>query len=117
MPYRRRDLEVPAALTIHAPTLSLAKPVSVRKVGGPNANTGAPLSTAHIESDTSIEALEGRIQSAWNTGTADRGAVETVLWHLDRGTLRVATPPDDPAGEWTTHPWICLLYTSPSPRD
>lgn len=113
MPHGRRDLEVPAALTFHAPTLSLAEPVSVRKVGARTANTGAPLSTANIESNTPVETLQGRIQAAWNTGTADRGAVETVLWHLDRGTLRVATPPDDPAGEWTTHPWITqaiLLY-------
>ena len=32
---------------------------------------------------------------------------------LDKGNLRVASPPADPAGEWTTHAWIkqaILLY-------
>ena len=46
-------------------------------------------------------------------------AVESVLEALDRGELRVATPPDAGAGEsegegdWTTHAWIkqaVLLY-------
>jgi 2,3,4,5-tetrahydropyridine-2-carboxylate N-succinyltransferase len=40
-------------------------------------------------------------------------AVEKVVAALDRGELRVATPPAEPDGEWTTHPWIkeaILLY-------
>jgi 2,3,4,5-tetrahydropyridine-2,6-dicarboxylate N-succinyltransferase len=40
-------------------------------------------------------------------------AVEMTLAALDRGEIRVATPPADPAGAWTTHSWIkqaILLY-------
>ena len=40
-------------------------------------------------------------------------AVEGVVASLDRGELRVASPPDAPDGEWTTHAWIkqaVLLY-------
>ena len=40
-------------------------------------------------------------------------AVLDTLEQLDKGKLRVATPPDDPDGEWTTHAWIkqaVLLY-------
>jgi 2,3,4,5-tetrahydropyridine-2-carboxylate N-succinyltransferase len=42
-----------------------------------------------------------------------RYAVEGVLSALDRGELRVASPPADGVGEWTTHAWIkeaILLY-------
>jgi 2,3,4,5-tetrahydropyridine-2-carboxylate N-succinyltransferase len=40
-------------------------------------------------------------------------AVLDTLELLDKGKLRVATPPEDPDGEWTTHAWIkqaVLLY-------
>lgn len=40
-------------------------------------------------------------------------AVERTLAALDRGELRVATPPAEPGGEWETHAWIkqaILLY-------
>ena len=40
-------------------------------------------------------------------------AVEGVVEALDRGELRVATPPESGDGEWTTHAWIkqaVLLY-------
>ena len=70
-------------------------------------------SAAAIEPDTTVAALEARITAAWSGGSPDRGAVETVLWHLDRGSLRVATPPATPGGDWTTHPWVTqaiLLY-------
>lgn len=66
-----------------------------------------------IEPEATPAELEQRIESAWTDGTADRAAVETVLWHLDRGSLRVATPPAEPDGEWTPHAWITraiLLY-------
>jgi 2,3,4,5-tetrahydropyridine-2-carboxylate N-succinyltransferase len=66
-----------------------------------------------IEVDTPVSELERRITTAWSGGSADRAAVDTVLWHLDRGSLRVATPPETPGGEWTTHPWVTqaiLLY-------
>jgi 2,3,4,5-tetrahydropyridine-2-carboxylate N-succinyltransferase len=40
-------------------------------------------------------------------------AVLDTLEQLDKGKLRVATPPETPDGEWTTHAWIkqaVLLY-------
>ncbi len=40
-------------------------------------------------------------------------AVEGTLAALDRGAIRVATPPALPGGEWTTHAWVkhaILLY-------
>jgi 2,3,4,5-tetrahydropyridine-2-carboxylate N-succinyltransferase len=40
-------------------------------------------------------------------------AVEDTLAALDRGALRVATPPSDEGGEWTTNAWVkqaILLY-------
>jgi 2,3,4,5-tetrahydropyridine-2-carboxylate N-succinyltransferase len=66
-----------------------------------------------IEADTPVAQLESRIRTAWSEQTMDHAAVETVLWHLDRGSLRVATPPETPGGEWTAHAWITqaiLLY-------
>jgi len=42
-----------------------------------------------------------------------REAVLAVVEALDKGELRVATPPQDPAGEWTVHAWVkeaVLLY-------
>ncbi len=42
-----------------------------------------------------------------------RYAVEGTMAALDRGELRVATPPENEDGEWTTHAWIkeaVLLY-------
>ncbi|HTR97677.1 MAG TPA: 2,3,4,5-tetrahydropyridine-2,6-dicarboxylate N-succinyltransferase [Candidatus Acidoferrales bacterium] len=35
-----------------------------------------------------------------------RGAVEGTLAALDAGDLRVASPPENGDGEWTTHAWI-----------
>jgi 2,3,4,5-tetrahydropyridine-2,6-dicarboxylate N-succinyltransferase len=61
-------------------------------------------------------------QSLIEAAFADRGllkdaatsqAVLDTLEQLDKGQLRVATPPADPDGEWTTHAWIkqaVLLY-------
>jgi 2,3,4,5-tetrahydropyridine-2,6-dicarboxylate N-succinyltransferase len=40
-------------------------------------------------------------------------AVEAAIDALDRGALRVATPPSDPSGEWTVQAWVkeaILLY-------
>jgi len=40
-------------------------------------------------------------------------AVERTLARLDRGEIRVASPPDSGEGDWTTHAWIkqaILLY-------
>ena len=42
-----------------------------------------------------------------------RYAVEGTITALDRGELRVASPPEQEGGEWTTHAWIkeaILLY-------
>ncbi len=67
----------------------------------------------HVDASLDVAELERRIVAAWEGGPLDRTAVETVLWHLDRGSLRVATPPAVPEGEWTTHPWVTqaiLLY-------
>ena len=45
---------------------------------------------------------------------AYQAAVEKTIAALDRGALRVASPPpDDEGGEWTTHAWVkqaILLY-------
>lgn len=44
---------------------------------------------------------------------AHAAAVERTLAMLDRGEIRVASPPTEPDGEWTTHAWIkqaILLY-------
>jgi 2,3,4,5-tetrahydropyridine-2,6-dicarboxylate N-succinyltransferase len=44
---------------------------------------------------------------------AHAAAVEGTVAALDRGTLRVASPPTKPGEEWTTHAWIkqaILLY-------
>jgi 2,3,4,5-tetrahydropyridine-2-carboxylate N-succinyltransferase len=42
-----------------------------------------------------------------------RAAIEATIAALDRGELRIASPPDEPGGPWTTHAWIkqaVLLY-------
>jgi 2,3,4,5-tetrahydropyridine-2-carboxylate N-succinyltransferase len=42
-----------------------------------------------------------------------RAAIEATIAALDRGELRIASPPDEPGGSWTTHAWIkqaVLLY-------
>ncbi len=62
------------------------------------------------------DALRATIEAAY----ADRSklesaasAVEEVIALLDRGELRVATPPDTDDGEWTVHAWVkqaILLY-------
>ncbi|MDD9935524.1 MAG: 2,3,4,5-tetrahydropyridine-2,6-dicarboxylate N-succinyltransferase [Myxococcales bacterium] len=45
--------------------------------------------------------------------SAHREAVLETVEALDKGTLRVASPPEEAGGEWTTHAWIkqaVLLY-------
>ena len=40
-------------------------------------------------------------------------AIRRTILLLDQGAIRVASPPTDPDGEWTVHPWIkqaILLY-------
>jgi 2,3,4,5-tetrahydropyridine-2,6-dicarboxylate N-succinyltransferase len=44
---------------------------------------------------------------------AHQKAVLDTIEALDKGRLRVASPPTDPAGEWTVHAWVkeaVLLY-------
>jgi 2,3,4,5-tetrahydropyridine-2-carboxylate N-succinyltransferase len=44
---------------------------------------------------------------------AHQAAIERTLAALDRGELRVATPPETPDGSWVTHAWVkqaILLY-------
>jgi 2,3,4,5-tetrahydropyridine-2-carboxylate N-succinyltransferase len=56
--------------------------------------------------------LQRRIEASWN-GDLDRDAVEDAIGALDRGELRVATPPEEDGGEWTVHGWLkmaILLY-------
>ncbi len=59
----------------------------------------------------SLDTLRARIEAA----TADRAllanadtqaAIREVIDLLDRGEIRVATPPSSPEGEWTTNAWI-----------
>lgn len=60
----------------------------------------------------------GLCEAAWRersllSRSEVRVAVEAVVAALDRGALRVATPPAIPSGAWTVHPWIkqaILLY-------
>lgn len=62
--------------------------------------------------------LEALIEGAYEdrarlSDSAVQRAVLDTLEHLDRGELRVATPPASGAGEWTVHSWIkkaILLY-------
>ena len=64
------------------------------------------------------ETLQPRIERAFADrkllGDPDhRYAVEGTLAALDRGELRVASPPAEEGGEWTTHAWVkqaILLY-------
>src|ERR1700759_1512571 len=51
-------------------------------------------------------------RSLFNDPTYTQAVLDTVE-QLDKGKLRVATPPSDPEGEWTTHAWVkqaVLLY-------
>jgi 2,3,4,5-tetrahydropyridine-2-carboxylate N-succinyltransferase len=57
------------------------------------------------------ETLRFRVESAFADRTLltdpdHRYAIEGTLSALDRGELRVASPPADEDGEWTTHAWI-----------
>ena len=55
--------------------------------------------------------LQTKIEQAW----ADRAllqnpetkaAIEHVIEELDKGRLRVATPPIEDGGEWTINEWV-----------
>ncbi len=60
---------------------------------------------------TELSTLEARIVAAFEDRTlledeAHRAAVLEVLDRLDRGEIRVASPPAEGAGEWTVHAWV-----------
>ena len=69
-----------------------------------------------------MESLERDLRPRIEAAAADRAlladaahlrAVEETLAALDRGALRVATPPAEDGGEWTTNAWVkqaILLY-------
>ncbi len=64
---------------------------------------------------TDLADLEARILTSFSgpKDGVDVDAVEQVLALLDEGALRVASPPDDPDGDWTVHAWVTkaiLLY-------
>jgi 2,3,4,5-tetrahydropyridine-2,6-dicarboxylate N-succinyltransferase len=67
---------------------------------------------------TGEDTLRPRIEAAFANrdllrDPAHIAAIETMLAALDRGELRVATPPADPGGAWTTNTWVkqaILLY-------
>jgi len=69
------------------------------------ATEGAENDRAHIEAAFSDRSLLGDKETA--------AAVERTIARLDRGEIRVASPPESEDGEWTTHAWIkqaILLY-------
>ncbi len=67
-------------------------------------------------------ALRSTLRSTIEAAFADRSllaqpevqeAIREVIARLDRGELRVATPPSEPDGEWITNAWVksaILLY-------
>jgi 2,3,4,5-tetrahydropyridine-2,6-dicarboxylate N-succinyltransferase len=65
-----------------------------------------------------VDVCKQRIEAAWSdrsllSDKAVQGAIEQTIAALDEGRIRVATPPDEPGGAWTVHPWIkqgILLY-------
>lgn len=64
------------------------------------------------------DTLQQKIEAAFQdrsllSDPSYKKAVEETIAHLDSGELRVASPPSDPQGEWTTHAWIkqaVLMY-------
>ncbi len=68
-------------------------------------SVGAPEARPLVEAAFADRALLANADHA--------AAVEWTVAALDRGEVRVASPPEDPDGEWTTHAWIkqaVLLY-------
>jgi 2,3,4,5-tetrahydropyridine-2-carboxylate N-succinyltransferase len=69
---------------------------------------------------TDLESLRATITRAYDDRSqlddeAVREAIDTTIGLLDRGELRVASPPpeDDPTGSWAVHAWLkqaILLY-------
>ena len=62
--------------------------------------------------DSEIADLRQRIENSWE-GELDRDAVEAAIDGLDRGVLRVASPPKQEGEDWVVHGWLkkaILLY-------
>jgi len=53
---------------------------------------------------TIIEGAWG--QDDWTSLPGVSEAIEEVVARLDRGELRVASPPAEPDGDWTVHAWV-----------
>ena len=60
------------------------------------------------------DAWENKDQVNQNSDKSLKDAVNQIIDDLDSGKVRVAEKIN---GEWVTHQHLCLLYTSPSPRD
>jgi 2,3,4,5-tetrahydropyridine-2-carboxylate N-succinyltransferase len=59
----------------------------------------------------SIETLQPRVEAAFADRTLlgdpdHRYAIEGTVAGLDRGEIRVATPPAEDGGEWVVNPWV-----------
>jgi 2,3,4,5-tetrahydropyridine-2-carboxylate N-succinyltransferase len=59
----------------------------------------------------SLETHRSRVEAAFANRALlsdpdHRYAIEGVMAALDRGELRVASPPESEGGEWTVHPWV-----------
>jgi len=63
-----------------------------------------------------IEAAYGT--EGWKSDAGVTGAVESAIDLLDRGVIRVASPPADSGGDWTVHTWVkqaVLMYFGIAP--
>ena len=76
-----------------------------------------------VETQSEVGQVRALIEGAYGTEgwKSDPGvldAVERAIDLLDRGVLRVASPPADPAGDWTVHTWVkqaVLMYFGIAP--
>lgn len=72
---------------------------------------------------TSLTELRRTIESAWESGdwrgsAAVAAAVESAIDRLDRGAIRVASPPEEEGGPWLVHAWVkqaVLMYFGLAP--
>ncbi|MEE2829109.1 MAG: 2,3,4,5-tetrahydropyridine-2,6-dicarboxylate N-succinyltransferase [Myxococcota bacterium] len=74
--------------------------------------------TSELQAD--IQQVRDRVQQGygspdWKQDPETIRAVESTIGFLDRGAVRVASPPESAGGEWTVHPWVkqaVLMYFS-----
>ena len=57
-----------------------------------------------VELQQTIESNYG--QPDWRDRPGVREAIEEIVARLDRGELRVASPPEVDGGDWTVHAWV-----------